>query len=723
MQGLSFPGSPGQPAVSGQGSEDSEGLSPGLPLPTPGKDGILHRHSSLGPSPLQAPAVVPPPLPETGAGVLPSNCPPSPQSAQVLRLVELGGPPPGEGVQGTAVSGPDYRRQPSQLGGPPFLFPCSRSLDSSGFRAQHKLVGAPGHPPGPSGLCPQGTGQACPRQDGQRGRQSPRKPPRRDPLSTPHGGGRETGLLGGDTPQIFEGSTHLRSPEFSGGLAEQGHSGPRGVVSGPSAFCGDHFPDGVSSPGPFRHTVQSADPEVLFTVSGARSGGSGRSPQRMAPRPSVCLPSTPSHCQSHQEDATGEGGTAAHRPPLAPPALVRGSDGPLGSASMASSSGQSRPPSRVSSSSGHRMATTNRLAIERRLLSSRCLPPSVVATIQAARRPSTTRIYDSTWRAFSSWCDRHSIASTAASTEQVLIYLQDRLDSGLAPNTLRRQVAAISSILCCGSRGSLASRPLIRQFLRGASNLQPAPLHRYPTWDLPRVLDALTRAPFEPLREVGLRFLSYKVAFLLAITSARRVSDLAALSAREDLCIFHPDRVVLRLDPTFLPKINSPYHRALELVLPDFCPHPTHPLERAWHTLDVRRALRIYLRRTSSLRQTEALLVSFQPSSLGRKISAATLGRWIRATIAKAYEVLSIPVPRRITAHSTRSAATSVAWATQASLEEICRAAAWASPTPFIRHYRLDWFASAEAAFGRRVLQQVHLGTSPPSRAGPSLRS
>lgn len=367
------------------------------------------------------------------------------------------------------------------------------------------------------------------------------------------------------------------------------------------------------------------------------------------------------------------------------------------------------------------MVTTSRLAIERRLLGDRRLPPSVITTIQAARRPSTTRIYDSTWRTFSAWCTQHSVVATSATTEQVLVYLQGRLEAGLAPNTLRRQVAALSSILCCGSRGSLTSRPLIRQFLRGASNLRPAPLHRYPTWDLPRVLDALTRAPFEPLREVGLRFLSYKVAFLLAITSARRISDLAALSARDDLCIFHPDRVVLRLDPTYLPKVNSTFHRALELVLPDFCPNPSHVRERAWHTLDVRRALRIYLRRTSSLRQTEALLVSFQPSSLGRKVSAATLGRWIRATIACAYDVRSLPVPPRITAHSTRSAATSVAWATQASLEEVCRAAAWASPTPFIRHYRLDRFASAEAAFGRRVLQQVHRATSPEPRAGPSL--
>lgn len=74
------------------------------------------------------------------------------------------------------------------------------------------------------------------------------------------------------------------------------------------------------------------------------------------------------------------------------------------------------------------------------------------------------------------------------------------------------------------------------------------------------MLKALTRDPFEPLHEVGLRFLSYKVAFLIAITSARWISELAALSLRADLCVFHPDRVVLRLDPMFIPKMNTPFH-------------------------------------------------------------------------------------------------------------------------------------------------------------------
>uniref|UniRef100_A0A2D4LRZ9 Uncharacterized protein n=1 Tax=Micrurus spixii TaxID=129469 RepID=A0A2D4LRZ9_9SAUR len=84
------------------------------------------------------------------------------------------------------------------------------------------------------------------------------------------------------------------------------------------------------------------------------------------------------------------------------------------------------------------------------------------------------------------------------------------------------------------------------------------------------------------------------------------------------------------------------------------------------------------------------------------------IGRWLKATIAKAYEIQSLQVPRGITAHSTRSASTSAAWATQASISDICRAATWSSPSPFIRHYKIAVFASADASFGRRVLHHVH---------------
>lgn len=73
------------------------------------------------------------------------------------------------------------------------------------------------------------------------------------------------------------------------------------------------------------------------------------------------------------------------------------------------------------------------------------------------------------------------------------------------------------------------------------------------------------------------------------------------------------------------------------------------------------------------------------------------------------YKASNLVPPEEITAHSTRSAATSAALMNRASIEDICKAATWFSASIFVRHYRLNTYNSADAAFGRRVLQQVIL--------------
>ncbi|XP_060546579.1 uncharacterized protein LOC132711485 [Pantherophis guttatus] len=461
--------------------------------------------------------------------------------------------------------------------------------------------------------------------------------------------------------------------------------------------------------GSIRQCHQPPATSVLLQVSLSRGRG-GRCPAESVASQStpLCLSSSQPASQSGTEVTPGTRRTDSHRSFLEPSPLVRRSQISVSGASLADTRRAVGSQTGTAGTSRSALVPSHRVAIEREFMTRLPLSAGAIATIQAARRASTTRIYEATWRAFSLWCGRQLISPTSASVPCVIEFLQEGFVSGLSPNTLRRQVAALSTVLSGSSSDPMSRDPLIRQFLRGATNIRPPAIHRYPSWDLPKVLRALTGPPFEPLQDVSLKYLSFKVAFLVAVTSARRISEMAALSIRKELCIFHQDRVVLRLDPSFIPKVNSVFHRAQEVVLPNFCPNPRHPLEQRWHTLDVRRALKVYVSRTATFRRSDALFVSFLPASLGSKISSTTLGRWIRACISAAYEASDLPVPRRITAHSTRSAATSAAWSTRASIEEICRAAAWTLPSPFVRHYRLDTFASADAAFGRRVLQGVH---------------
>lgn len=165
----------------------------------------------------------------------------------------------------------------------------------------------------------------------------------------------------------------------------------------------------------------------------------------------------------------------------------------------------------------------------------------------------------------------------------------------------------------------MANHPHVQRFLSGVALLKPPPVHRFPRKDLNKVLVALMGKPFEPLATVPFKLLSYKILFLVSITSARRVSELGALSTHPRLCVFHRDKVVLLPDPSFLPKVNTIFHRVQELVLLSFCPKPTHPREKLCHSLDVRRAFWFYLERSKEFQKSEALFINFGGSRKGQK--------------------------------------------------------------------------------------------------------
>lgn len=651
--------------------------------------------------------MAPPPVPTFRQEHLSGPHPSSSVGPLFPPLVVFRGDFAGKHLHRTISAGPHDGCQPDRLGGAPAPSYGPGPVDGQGSSTQHQLPGIAGRALSPPCLSTSGGGSGHSSPYRQHVNQSAHKQNGGHSFQGSAYGDHSAGSLGRIPSILHPGGPHFRDCKPASGRSQPLPCGSRGVESVSPPLSGNCSSVRVSSRGSVRLSCEPSPSEILLSIPRSSGGGYQRPPLPVASRPSLRISPPSPHPSSAQEDVRGESGAPPCGPTLASSALVRGPGVPICGAPLAHSGFLSATDTRPPHVPRSNLASLDRMEVERGLLTAHRVPPPVVSTMQAARRPSTKRIYGATWNSFVEWCSRSGLDPLMASVLQVLSFLQAGFEAGLAPNTLRRQVAALASVLSCGSPESLSHHPFIRTFLRGATNLRPPVVHRFPTWDLNKVLTALTLSPFEPLRQVSLRFLSFKVSFLVAITSARRISELAALSTRSDLCIFHTDRVVLRLDPAFLPKINTLFHRAQEIVLPNFCPRPTHRLERSWHLLDVRRALRIYLSRTAPLRKTEALFVSFQPETVGARVSSPTLGRWIRATIATAYQQLKLPVPRNITAHSTRSAATSAAWATRAPLEEVCRAATWTSISPFIRHYRVDAFASADAAFGRRVLQAV----------------
>ena len=196
------------------------------------------------------------------------------------------------------------------------------------------------------------------------------------------------------------------------------------------------------------------------------------------------------------------------------------------------------------------------LARERANLSTLGLPPRVIATIQSARAPSTRSLYDCKWRVFEAWCEEHQLVSYLCSVTEILGFLQGLIDCGRTFSTIKVYLAAIAACHAGFGDATVGQHPLIRRFMRGARRSLPVTRSVVPDWDLSMVLEVLAQQPFEPLGDISLRLLSFKTALLLALASAKRVSDLHALSVHSSCTKFSlsGDRVWLKPNPAFVPK-------------------------------------------------------------------------------------------------------------------------------------------------------------------------
>ena len=316
------------------------------------------------------------------------------------------------------------------------------------------------------------------------------------------------------------------------------------------------------------------------------------------------------------------------------------------------------------------------------------LPEGVVNTIAQSRAPSTRRLYASKWSVFNKWCAEKSLNSQSCGVPQVLNFLQELLDAGRSPSTLKVYVAAIAAFADSARCRTLGRNELITRFLRGARRLNPPRPPLVPIWDLSLVLEALKAYPFEPLGSTELRYLTFKTVFLLALASVKRVGDLHALSVSAACLEFGPNDSLVILKPRhgYVPKVLGTPFRAQVISLSALPPGSGDDSS----LLCPVRALRCYVTRSAAFRRSEQLFVSFGGRARGLAASKQTLSRWIVDAIAAAYASKDLQCPLGIRAHSTRGMASSWAWSSGISIQDICMAAGWASPSTFVRFYNLE---------------------------------
>lgn len=160
-----------------------------------------------------------------------------------------------------------------------------------------------------------------------------------------------------------------------------------------------------------------------------------------------------------------------------------------------------------------------------------------------------------------------------------------------------------------------------------------------PPWDLALVLRALSLPPFKPLQSARLREFSLKTILLHALVSAKHVEDIHVLSIDAAYMWFGPKDCSVTLKPAlrYVPGSLSTPFGAQVISLSAFSSDLPVSQDYGQRALCRVQALRIYIERSASFRQSEQLFVCYGRPAKGHSVSKQRLSHWIRDTIALAY--------------------------------------------------------------------------------------
>ena len=618
-----------------------------------------------------------------------------------LVVEKRGEPVTGSGVGLSSIQDGNNGRQRHRMGGSSVLSSSAGYLEKGGVKEILELEGAEGHRSGPQSLSKRSSGPAYTNSFGQFLRSC---------LHQQAGGHQEPVLVGADRvhPQVGRDQRSVSfcnssegGTESSRGFSQQEKAEGKRLGPEPGSLRGNHPKMGETGGGSVRLKGKLQNTEILFPEQVGRSTRGRCSGTDLAVLQVLCFPPSSSDPSSIEKTAEGEHNADSDRTSLAQETMVFHSERSVSGASLDSANPRGSSVSGSSLLSAGREVEPSSLASEEQLLRSKGFSERLIATLLSCRKKETQAIYLKVWKRFNTWCLESSF--NVQSSVAVLEFLQVGADKGLAISTLKGQVSALSVFL----ERQLAFDPWVSRFFKALGRRRPVRIPNFPVWDLSLVLQALTEVPFEPLESGTLEVITLKTVFLVAITTARRVSELEALSIRAPFFQVFPDRIIFKTDPAFLPKVSSDFHRSQEITLPSFCSNPVREQEHRFHCLDVRRCVLQYLSITSQIRKADSLFVLYSGAKKGSRASKRTIARWLRSAIIQAYVARGVEPPQGIKAHSTRAVATSQAECAGASPEQICKAATWSSFSTFVKHYRLDLLSAKDQAFGRKVLQAV----------------
>lgn len=309
----------------------------------------------------------------------------------------------------------------------------------------------------------------------------------------------------------------------------------------------------------------------------------------------------------------------------------------------------------------------------------------IISIISASWRPSTRRQYAVYIRKWTDFCSRKNINHLHADVSMVLEFLSELFyDQNAGYSVVNQARSALSSFLVLSdNRFEIGNHPLISRFMRGIFHKRP-PQPRYKeVWDAAIVLNHLRR--LSPATGLDLKTLTMKLCMLIALLAAQRVQSIHLLNL--DYMVMKEDKVVFMFQE--LLKQSRPGKADYVLKLHAYAPD---------RRLCIVRYLKRYILETNKIRGEErGLFISYQKPH--KRVTAATIARWIKLTMAAAGIDTGV-----YKAHSTRAASTSAACGANLPVQQILDQAGWSNEKTFQRYYRKP--TENTASFASAVIGQ-----------------
>ena len=311
---------------------------------------------------------------------------------------------------------------------------------------------------------------------------------------------------------------------------------------------------------------------------------------------------------------------------------------------------------------------------------------------------STNKVYNAKWSIWQVWAEGQGRDPNQPDIPLIAKFLNKLFDDGQSVSSIAGYRAALATSLKFTVPLDISHSEELSRLILYFGKVRPPCSRVQPKWDLAIVLWTLLDEPFEPVwdeKKCPLKFLTWKVAFLLLLASCARRGELHAIPFKNVSIHTDAKYVTLKPEESFISKTRTITGKPVKpFVIPS--------LKRVVgdksqdRKLCPVRAVQAYIHRTPPefRKERKKFLVSYSTSgdNSEKDICLNTLSCWITSLIEYCYKQpgkQAIKLSGRNT-HEIRAYASTLVHKGSSNLEDVLAAGQWTNQLVFIEHYLRD---------------------------------